>query len=248
MDTDHEGHPAHDPSGTPSAPASGLPSGWVALERNYWFTDLARNLYWLIIWLPLLGNVAQLFVPDEAAAYKVVVWAGVSTVGLIATLLWFRFRPVPRANFDTSEIRIGQRTMSMGDIRWARLSVAESTTSRSITLQFGPGTLHIGAEQGSPWRPTYVVRRASGQTPPAERAQLVAEVLRRSNIELPQTPDDPTGKFTWFNFPGSITREQAIEVVLHPPAYGDPLPIPSSHMRDAPRRGKTRKSGRGSKS
>jgi hypothetical protein len=60
---------------------------------------------------------------------------------------------------------------------------------------------------------------------------------------LPETPDDPTGKFTWFNFPGSITREQAIDVVLHPPAFDDPLPIPSSHINDAPRRGPKKKPG-----
>jgi hypothetical protein len=122
----------------------------------------------------------------------------------------------------------------------ARLVVVETKKSRSITLQFGPGIVHTATAPGSPRRPSYVVRTARGHTPPAENGRWVAEVLRRSSIALPQTPDDPSGRFTWFNFPGYITREQAIEIVLNPPAEGDPLPIPPSHTFDGARRGQRR--------
>jgi hypothetical protein len=244
MDSDdHADLPAQKPRIDAPAPASEVPTGWVPLVRNHWLTDFTVNGFLIIVWLPIFANATQLFTGEMPIVGEFLVWVGVSGLGLIGTLLWFRFRPVLRANFDTSEVRMGPRTIPMREIRWARLLVLESKKSRSITLQFGPGTLRIGAEQGSPWRPTYVVRTVSGQTPPPERARLIAEVLRRSSIELPETPDDPTGKFTWFNFPGSITREQAIDVVLHPPAVDDPLPIPSTHMRDAPRRGPKKKSG-----
>jgi hypothetical protein len=230
-------------AGSAVEPDEALPTGWVTLVRNHWMTEFAASGFSIIIWVVLATNVTGLFTDGLSFAGELLVWAGVLVAGLLVALLWFRFRPVPRVNLDTNEVRIGTRQFSMSEIRWALLLVKETKNSRSITLQFGPGTLRIGAEQGSPWRPSYVVRTAFGQTPPAERARLVAEVLRRSNIVLPETPDDPTGKFTWFNFPGSITREQAIDVVLHPPAFDDPLPIPSSHINDAPRRGPKKKPG-----
>ena len=120
----------------------------------------------------------------------------------------------------------------MRDIRWARLLVVETKKSRSVALQFGPGQLTVTSELRLPRHATYMVRSARGWTPAADRARMAAEVLRRSSIELPETPEDPTGKFTWFNFPGSITKEQAIEIVLNPPAFGDPIPVPPSHMAD----------------
>lgn len=166
---------------------------------------------------------------------RIVVRLGAIAVAALALVLWVRFRPGPQANFGTSEVQIGRRTIPMRDIRWARLLVVESSKSRSIALQFGPGQLRVNSEFRSLRRASYIVRTAHGTTPPEEFAERVAEMLRRSGIELPQTPEDPTGRFTWFNFPGAITREQAIDIVSNPPAFGDPIPVPPSHMFDPKR-------------
>jgi hypothetical protein len=212
----------------------------MPLVRNHWLIELATPGIWLGMWLLLFANTANLFTDHLPIVLRILVWAGCLAAGLVVVLLWHRFRPQPQVNFDTSEIRRGRRTVPMSEIRWARLLVAETKKSRSITLQFGPGVLRVGSEPVRRGIATYLVRAANGRTPAIERARLVAEVLRRSGIELPKTSDDPTGKFAWFNFPGSITREQAIDVVVNPPAFGDPAPVPSSHMYDPPRPGTTR--------
>jgi hypothetical protein len=193
-----------------------------------------------VLWLALAANASNLFTTGLSAPQRLLVMGGCLILGFLAVLLYYRFRPVPRVNFESSLFRRGRRTIAMKDIQWARLVVAETQKSRSITLVFGFGKLHVGSEAFRRGVASYVVRTSRGKTPPPERARLVAEVLRRSSIELPETPEDPTGKFTWFNFPGSITREQAIDIVLNPPAFGDPLPVPSSHMFDPPRPGATR--------
>jgi hypothetical protein len=53
----------------------------------------------------------------------------------------------------------------------------------------------------------------------------VAEIVRRSNIAVPQTPNDPTGRFARYNFPASLNRDDALEVVLNPPTMDDPAPV-----------------------
>jgi hypothetical protein len=214
-----------------------LPSGWVRLVRNGWVTEFATTGSIMLIWLVVLGNTTNLIVDDVAFHVRLLVWLGIVLGGLLVIFAWYRFRPFAQVNFDTDEIRRGRRTMPLSDIRWARLEVVETQKSRSIAVAIGAGKWHIGSEGIRRGLASYVVRTAGGQTPPLERARLVAEVLRRSTIELPETSDDPTGKFTWFNFPGSLTREQAIEIVLNPPAFGDPLPVPSSHLHDPPRPG-----------
>jgi hypothetical protein len=51
-------------------------------------------------------------------------------------------------------------------------------------------------------------------------------MLRQSAIEMPASPDDPKGRFARFNFPTNITKDEALELVAHPPATADRLPIP----------------------
>lgn len=184
----------------------GLPSGWVTLIRNDWVTEFVATGSWLVIWVVIFGNASNIVTDGLPITARFLAWAGCLAGGLLAVFAWYRFKPVPRVNFDTSEVRRGRRTLPMSEIRWARLLVTETKKSRTITLQFGPGTLRVGSEVVHRGFASYVVRASYGQTRPTEPARLVAEVLRRSRIELPQTPDDPTGRFTWFNFPGSHPR------------------------------------------
>jgi hypothetical protein len=45
---------------------------------------------------------------------------------------------------------------------------------------------------------------------------------------MPISKDDPTGRFARFNFPTSVTKDEALDLVLHPPAFGEPIPIPAA--------------------
>jgi len=51
-------------------------------------------------------------------------------------------------------------------------------------------------------------------------------MLERSQIVIPNNdPYDPKGKFARSGSPTNVTREEAVELVRHPPMPGDPLPI-----------------------
>jgi hypothetical protein len=59
----------------------------------------------------------------------------------------------------------------------------------------------------------------------AEARELLAQVLAASSIQIPTDRYDPKGKFARYNFPENVTRDQAVQLVLAPPAPDDPLPI-----------------------
>jgi hypothetical protein len=57
-----------------------------------------------------------------------------------------------------------------------------------------------------------------------ERRELLLAVIRGSRIARPVSPHDPTGAFGRYNFPGTLDREGAEQVVLQPPAPGEHAP------------------------
>jgi hypothetical protein len=233
--------PKRRPTLPPEGPsAENLPSGWVPLKRNHGMTEFITTGSWLVGWIVIIGNSTNVLFPELPIPAKIGLWLAAVAVGVLAVALWYRFRPAPKVNFDTSEFRAGLRSVPMNEIRWARIMEIETKKSRSITLQFGTGTLLDATDFVRRALASYVVRTGHGQTPSRDSARLMAEVLRRSSVELPESPDDPAGKFTSFNFPGTLTRAQAVDIVLHPPALGDPLLVPQSHMHDPPRPGSER--------
>ena len=73
----------------------------------------------------------------------------------------------------------------------------------------------------------HVATNNDGRTMPFtvdERRQLLLAVIRGSRIARPVSPHDPTGAFGRYNFPGTLDREGAEQVVLQPPAPGEHAP------------------------
>lgn len=102
------------------------------------------------------------------------------------------------------------------DISWARLEVLDTKKSRTLTLRFG-------AEKGP--RATVSLLTRKGARLSSDASDDLAEALRRSSIEMPVSKDDPSGRFARYNFPGRLTKADAVEVVLNPPSLHDPLPV-----------------------
>jgi len=76
-------------------------------------------------------------------------------------------------------------------------------------------------------RTEFVLRDKRGETLDERTRNALAEAIRRTAIAMPVSKDDPTGRFARYNFPVNITLEDAVAVVLAPPAKGDALPIPN---------------------
>jgi len=225
MDPDENGPHAHELTTHfgEGASAGTLPSGWVPLVKNDWLTELLATGSWIAI-----GGVVIIAIATNdslsglALQWRVVVWLGAVVGVLIAIVLWYRFRPLPKVNFEKNLLRAGLRTVPINKISWA---LVDSTwkNSRALTLQVGTGTLLDESDFARRTLAMYVVRTIRGETPPVDRARLMAELLRRSSIELPKTPEDPLGD-SLVDFTGTVTREQAIDIVLNPPALGHPRP------------------------
>ena len=126
--------------------------------------------------------------------------------------------PQAWVNFDRNELRAGRRVVPLADIVWARLEMFDRKRAHTRML-----TLRFGAEGGP--RASVRLRGRTAQTLPTAVTDIVAEIIRRSSIAVPQTPNDPTGRFARYNYPGSLGRADALEVVLNPQTIDDPAPV-----------------------
>ncbi|TAL42794.1 MAG: hypothetical protein EPN91_07585 [Salinibacterium sp.] len=118
-------------------------------------------------------------------------------------------------NLDSGRIRYGRKSIAFAEITVASLQVAE-LGQRSLSLKFG---------NGERFNLVMPLRDGERIVAIAEARKLLAQVLAASSIQIPTDKYDPKGKFARFNFPTNVTREQAIQLVLAPPAPGEPLPI-----------------------
>jgi len=123
----------------------------------------------------------------------------------------------PSINFDESLVRVGRKTFRFDEITDATFLAVPHRSGTSGYLQFGTGRLPAAL----------VCVRSARETAltPRDR-ELVAEVLRRSAVRIPESKTDrydPAGKFGWLDHPNSLTTEEAVEYVLHTPESGEPV-------------------------
>ncbi|WP_104190794.1 hypothetical protein [Cryobacterium sp. Y82] len=208
-------------SGTSAPSPATLPSGWVRLDRaGWWSTFAATPLNGILLGiLPInLGTtLARSFDISIWWAFLLALGAVVPVFLLLYLVQRLRY-PQASVNFDTDKLRAGRRVVPLADIVWARLDMFDRQRAHTRML-----TLRFGAEGGP--RASVRLRGRSGQTLPAVVTDVVSEIIRRSSIAVPQTPNDPTGRFARYNFPGSLGRSDALEIVLNPPTIDDPAPV-----------------------
>ncbi len=126
--------------------------------------------------------------------------------------------PQPWVNFSSGQLRAGRRVVSLNNITWARLDIFDHRRRHNRML-----TLRFGAEGGP--RASVRLRGRTGQIPAAAVTEVLAQIVRCSSIAVPQSSNDPTGRFARYNFPGFLSREDALAVVLNPPTIDDPAPV-----------------------
>jgi len=143
----------------------------------------------------------------------------VLALGVVAAMLFAASRSqTPGLNFDESVVRVGRRTYRFDEVTNAAFLMVPHRTGSSSYLLFG---------RGAPAAHALVCVRSDREPEiTAEERELVAEALRLTNIAIPASkpdPYDPTGKFAWMDRPNSLTRDEAVEYVLHTPADGIPV-------------------------
>lgn len=134
----------------------------------------------------------------------------------IILVVYLAFKRAPQVNFEERKLRIGQKTVGLADIDTASLVVFDKRGRRLMALNFG--------KTKGPRALVYLLG-ADGPVLSERDQAILVRLLEQTSIVMPTSPDDPTGRFARYNFPGHLDREAAIEVVKNPPDVGEELPV-----------------------
>lgn len=198
-----------------------VPRGWLRLDRAGWWGTFAANPVHALLVVIVPFNLGSALVRglDVSAWWGLLLSLGTSLPVVLVLYLVQRLRyPQPWVNVDTGELRAGRQVAPLSDITWARLDLVDRPRSQTRIL-----TLRFGAAHGP--RASVRLRNRRGQAAPAAVTALVSHIVRHSSIAVPQSSADPTGRFARYNFPGFLSRADALEVVLNPPTILDPAPV-----------------------
>ena len=126
-------------------------------------------------------------------------------------------RETPDLNASTGIIRAGRKRLSVAEISRARLLVHSNQLELGeVDLCFGlPGKLELAV----------LLRDKNGIVASKSTRALLAEALASSSIEIPRDKYDPKGRFARSGSPFNVTREEAMALLLDPPAADGDLPI-----------------------
>lgn len=123
----------------------------------------------------------------------------------------------PFVDLATQRLRVGRKVFGFAEITRATvLQTGMDPKEMAVSLRFGrtEGTqIQIDLCEG-----TKIVLDSAAR----DRVLLV---LDGSNIDMPTSQYDPTGKFARYNFPDNVTKDAAIDLVKNPPGPDDPLPV-----------------------
>lgn len=210
-----------DPDDQPAAPdVVNNPNEWVRIggSRVLALSDVLSPLSWFrIVGIPVILGVFSIARGSGAALFG---WAeivlGFLVIGIIARFL-VELRQLD-VDFTTGEFRLGSRTRPLSELVTATVTASPLTKRGSRFV-----ALSVGARRGP--KAAFVLRARDGSPIATATAELLAETVRRSAIAMPENPDDPTGRFARYNYPGHATREEALALILSPPEPEDPLPL-----------------------
>lgn len=204
------------------AAGNSLPHGWIAIGERRWHSAWIGGT-WLFAALfianglnlgIILGRIFDVSPFAVAGVLLLVLMAILAVVTFVGNRRW----PQPAVNLDTSELRAGPKVVPLASIDSASLGISRLKKTRVVILRISAG---------KEARAEFVLRDRKDRTPDPITTLVLAEALARTSVIMPVSKDDPTGRFSHYNFPGRITREEAVAVALSPPGMNEPLPTPS---------------------
>jgi hypothetical protein len=149
-------------------------------------------------WMPIVATIAGALILEAVALFVVVL-----------------LNPVPMVNMERKRIRIRRREIAFRDITSATVVVEGSVTKPELLLTFG-------ARRGT--RCGLYLRDGKDRPLPDPAREQLLTVLHESSITPPTSPYDPNGKFTKYNFPGQLGKDEVIALVESNPSAREPIP------------------------
>lgn len=210
-------HPTQGPS--PSA----LPQEWTKIGDRRWWT-MWSNFQWLFVLLIAAnaGNFAVTVARGWHVPIGIVVGGLAGALVLVfaaTTIIRNRRWPTVEVSLAKSELRVGDRAVSLASVDAAQLAV--------FPIRRRDPALVLRLTSSEPTRAEVFLRDRRGHTLPDEQRLVFAEAVRRTSIAMPVSRDDPSGRFARYNFPGNVSLEDTVRLIARPPTAGEPLPVPS---------------------
>jgi hypothetical protein len=191
---------------------------WVAVGNASWWASFAASPLPLALAPVFTPYLVLVLLPDLPLARKTAIMLAVCVLVWAMTLVLARIiYPVASLNAATATIRVGRKSVPYAGITSAQLLVANPRGHRA---------LHLLLRDDYGARVVVLVRDGKMRTLPTREAALVQDLVRQSSIAMPTSHDDPGGHFARYNFPTHVTRAEALELLEHPPAFADAIPIP----------------------
>ncbi|KQT37082.1 hypothetical protein ASG28_15435 [Frigoribacterium sp. Leaf415] len=211
----------HDPTGPsdPDPAPAELPHGWVRIgERRWWSTWVGATTFF-VTFSALQGVNFVAGIAGATVRWDLALLLGIAvTVGIFAmiTLIRNALSPQPWVDLDSGQLRAGtRRPIPLAQVDRAVLTTAPVGTGGRVVV------LRLTAKEA---RVEFILRDRQDATLDPTSTAVLAEALRRTSVAMPTSIHDPSGRFARYNFPGHIGRDDAVALVEHPPAAGEPLP------------------------
>lgn len=217
-DPDDAPAPPDDPAPAEPAPTE-LPHGWVRVgERRWWSTWVGATT--AFAFFAAIQGVNFFFrIAETAFRWDLALLIGIGvTVGIVAVITLIRnaLAPQPWVDLDSGQLRAGtRRPIPLTQVDRAVLTTAPVGNGGRVLV------LRLTAKEA---RVEFILRDRKDATLDPTSTAVLAEALRRTSVAMPTSIHDPTGRFARYNFPGHVDRDDAVALVEHPPAAGDPLP------------------------
>jgi hypothetical protein len=191
---------------------------WVELGRTRWWMPLIGYSPIMLLLPVYTLNLSGIFWPDLPLGWSIAVMLAMAggSFGIIVAISRL-INPRAFVKPAASMVRAGRKQAGYSEITSAQLFPGVSKGHPSLLLL-------LRAE--NKLRTPILLRDRKQRVLEPKIAALVLDLVRQSNIAMPVSPDDPRGRFARFNFPNNITKDEAVELVAHPPESVDKLPIP----------------------
>ena len=183
--------------------------------RQRLMMGLTIQWFWALLGMNLTSIAGIFFWEDDKWLRVALALAAFLVAVVLIALLSYRVTPPVLVDPDTCRVCLKRRPVGFEDVTTARVAAWGSPRNRSVLLTLGTSGRRSGV---------VMVRNRLGSSLDEKARTALLALLHASTIATPVSPDDPTGTFAHVNFPGHLSKADAITLVATNPLSDAPIP------------------------